>query len=61
MRLALRILGTEVLAIEIDTSPAGEPEETDGPPFGFSGSGGGQIERADGWPPDEVTDHGRRP
>ncbi|WP_165969400.1 hypothetical protein [Actinomadura sp. KC06] len=58
MRLVVRILGREVLALELDHSePA--PIVEDGPPFGFTGSAGGVAELADPWPADEVVCRGR--
>jgi hypothetical protein len=54
VRLAVCILGHEVLAVEL---AGGEHHEDAGgelaPPFGFSGSGGGQVERAEDWAPTE--------
>lgn len=54
MRLTLRLLGRELLTIEISTdtgsdAPEAEDELEGGPPFGFSGSGGGQVELAADW------------
>lgn len=56
MRLAVRLLGVEVLAVELghgqdDDEPAVEL----GPPFGFTGGAGGVIEHADLCPDGEVT------
>ncbi|GAA3223250.1 hypothetical protein [Actinocorallia longicatena] len=49
MRVAVSILGTEVLAFEVSLGGTqAEPAEVEyGVPFGFSGSGGGHIERSD--------------
>lgn len=56
MRIALRAFGRELLALEVDhTAPEQEqPEETDGVPFGFSGSVNLQAELSDNWPPAEA-------
>lgn len=51
MRIAVCILGTEVLAVDLNTDHEREPQL--GPPFGFSGSAGVQAERAEDQIPDE--------
>lgn len=61
MRLVVRLLGREVLAVDVD---AGRDEEVEplvelGPPFGFTGSAGGIIEHADPRQDGEVIRHGR--
>ncbi|MGH3242970.1 MAG: hypothetical protein ACRDNL_21510 [Spirillospora sp.] len=58
MRLVVRILGREVLAVELDRDEGDEPV-VDGPPFGFTGSAGGVAELADTSPADEVVCRGR--
>jgi hypothetical protein len=48
MRFALRILGTEVLSVELDGASDDDTDES-GPErsFGFHGGSGGHAERAD--------------
>lgn len=58
MRLALRLLGCEVLAVELGAEQQDHDAEL-APPFGFSGSGMGQAERAEEWASAEET-RGRR-
>ncbi|MFI0406599.1 hypothetical protein [Actinomadura sp. 3N508] len=58
MKLVLRLLGREVLAVELDTEPDA-PDAGLAPPFGFSGSGGGHVERADTWPIEAPAPGGR--
>lgn len=49
MRFVLRVLGTEILAVELDGQ--GGEDEGSGPErtFGFHGGSGGNVERADGY------------
>lgn len=60
MRLAVRVLGVEVLAVELGHGQDDEPFVEHGPPFGFTGSIGGVIEHADHCPDIEAS-RGRRP
>lgn len=49
MRFVLRILGTEVFALELDGSSGDDDSEESGAErtFGFHGGSGGHAERAD--------------
>lgn len=50
MRLTVRLLGRELLAVDLDTGNSDEEDEPVlAPPFGFSGSSGGQAELASDW------------
>lgn len=48
MRLIVYLFGKELLTISTETTPPepAAPEAVFGPPFGFSGSGHGQVEQS---------------
>lgn len=47
MRFVLRILGTEILAVELDGQGGEDGESGPERTFGFHGGSGGNVERAD--------------
>ena len=62
MQLLVRLFGREVLAVDAfgGTGPVDADEPEPGPPFGFTGSAGGQAEAVgvDPWESGEVISHG---
>lgn len=51
MRFVLRILGTEVIALELGEAESDDESTPSGPErrFGFHGGSGGHVERSDTW------------
>lgn len=51
MRFVLRILGTEVIAVELGEAESDDESTPSAPErrFGFHGGSGGHVERSDTW------------